>query len=548
MMLQPQNAPMQYDHLFADIDKGSIKIPMFQRDFVWTTTQTASLIDSIIKGFPIGTFIFWKTQEVMRHYRNIGNAHLPDAPQGDAVHYVLDGQQRITALYAVRKGVRITKEGKELDYKAISIDLSQDPDGDEQVVSGEPPDSSPFITVYRLLNGTFAELVREYPDFIDKLDTYRNRLTGYNFPTIIINEYPLDIACEVFARINTGGTELTLFEIMVAKTYDQGRDFDLAREYDWLIDNKGAEKDLEDAKYDTVPASTVLHCIAAHLSGQLRARDILRLDKDKFIDAWPVVKNGIFAAVDFIRTHLRIPVSRLMPYHALLVPFSYFFIRKDSERPSPTQNQLLTQYFFWAALSQRFTSGVEGKLVRDLARMNRILTEEQPDYRGEELRLTVDDLKRRWFSSGNAACLAILCLYAYHEPKSFASNAQVKLDNSWLKVASSKNYHHFFPKSCLKKAGVDDNLANSILNITLVDDYLNKRKIGAKWPSAYMREFQESNPQLEDTMKTHLIEDMGASGIWEDDYERFLDMRGQRVLAELKERLGAQCLQTDDGE
>ena len=56
-------------------------------------------------------------------------------------------------------------------------------------------------------------------------------------------EYPIDIACEVFTRINTGGTNLSLFEIMVAK-HTISIEFDLAREYDWLIDNNGAEKGL----------------------------------------------------------------------------------------------------------------------------------------------------------------------------------------------------------------------------------------------------------------------------------------------------------------
>ena len=48
-MLQPTTEPRQYDHLFSDIDCGRIKIPKFQRDFVWTTVQTAKLLDSIIK-------------------------------------------------------------------------------------------------------------------------------------------------------------------------------------------------------------------------------------------------------------------------------------------------------------------------------------------------------------------------------------------------------------------------------------------------------------------------------------------------------------------
>jgi len=110
-MLQPQNVTMKYEPLFVQIDTGKMKIPKFQREFVWTDDQTAKLLDSMIKGFPIGTFIFWKTREQMRHFRNIGNVALPEIPPGDAALYVLDGQQRITSLYAVRKGVRITRDG-----------------------------------------------------------------------------------------------------------------------------------------------------------------------------------------------------------------------------------------------------------------------------------------------------------------------------------------------------------------------------------------------------------------------------------------------------
>ncbi len=72
-MLQPENQNKKYERLFIEIHDGQIKIPNFQRSFVWDKLQTAKLIDSIIKGFPIGTFILWKTREEMRHYKSIGN-------------------------------------------------------------------------------------------------------------------------------------------------------------------------------------------------------------------------------------------------------------------------------------------------------------------------------------------------------------------------------------------------------------------------------------------------------------------------------------------
>lgn len=537
-MFQPENLPMKYDSLFAGVDNGTIKIPKFQREFVWGKQQTAKLIDSIIKGFPIGTFIFWKTREELRHFKNIGNAKLPSPPRGDSVRYVLDGQQRITSLYAVRKGLIITKEGREIDYKDITINLTLDPDDDETVIVTEPLQQARFITVYKLLNGRLPEFMDEYSrEELDKIDIYQRRLTGYDFSTIVISDYPLDIACEVFTRINTAGTELTLFEIMVAKTYDEKKKFDFANEYDKLVDSNGSEKDLEDADYETIPTSTVLQCVSAQLCKQIRRKDILKLNKNKFIKEWPIVKNGIFHAVDYFRNHLRIPVSRLLPYPALLVPFTYFFIRNRGECPTRIQNKLLVQYFWWASLSNRFTSGAEGKIAADIKRMDRILKEREPNYKGEEYEITIDDLQWCWFSAGDAFCKAIICLFAYFQPKSFDSDSLVTLDNSWLKQANSKNYHHFFPKSYLKKMGWENREANCILNITLVNADLNKRKIRAKSPSKYMKQFKRSNSNLNETMKSHLINDLDAFGVWADDYKTFIEKRGKKVLKELQKRL-----------
>ena len=96
--LQPKPDSKRYADLISDIQKGIIKIPKFQRDFVWSIDKTAQLLDSILKGYPIGTFILWQTDERMNDVKNIGNQEIPDAPDGAKVQYVLDGQQRIDVL------------------------------------------------------------------------------------------------------------------------------------------------------------------------------------------------------------------------------------------------------------------------------------------------------------------------------------------------------------------------------------------------------------------------------------------------------------------
>ncbi len=79
----------QYTHLIADIEHGNIKVPQFQRDFVWEISKSAKLIDSVVKGYPIGEFILWKTNEQLRSIRNIGRLNFPEKA-GENIEYVLD--------------------------------------------------------------------------------------------------------------------------------------------------------------------------------------------------------------------------------------------------------------------------------------------------------------------------------------------------------------------------------------------------------------------------------------------------------------------------
>lgn len=537
--MQPQPQSKKYEVLFTGIDSGQIKIPMFQRDFVWGKEQSARLIDSIIKGYPIGTFILWKTREELRAFKNIGNINLPEAPKGDAVQYILDGQQRITSLYAVRKGIRITRDGEEIDYKQISIDLDQDPNENDQIVFIDPPEKNTSISVYKLLTGKVSDFAKNYGHHLERIDEYRTRLMGYDFSTVVIEDYPIDIACDIFTRINTGGTELTLFEIMVAKTYDNAKNYDLSKEYEKLVTNNGGnKKNLTDANFETIPSSTVLQCVAACMVGQIRRKDILKIKKEKFVEVWPQVITSLYEAVDYMRTNLRVRVSQLLPYNSLLIPLTYFFYKNKNRKPTVKQSKMLSQYFWWVALGNRFSSGVETKMAQDLARIDKILGKEVPSYRGEKVEITLDDLKTKWFSTGDAFCKAILCLYAYHSPKSFGDyDRQVELDNSWLKQTNSKNYHHFFPKSYLKNQGIPDWQSNTILNITIVDDHLNKREIGANPPAKYMKKFLKENKKLNKTMETHLIGDLDEFGVWNNDYDAFLTERGKLVVKLLKQRL-----------
>ena len=77
------------------------RVSAFQREYVWTPDQVAFLLDSLFKGFPIGTVFLWKTDERLKIERKLGRYSLPEPKKDYPVNYVLDGQQRLTSLFSV---------------------------------------------------------------------------------------------------------------------------------------------------------------------------------------------------------------------------------------------------------------------------------------------------------------------------------------------------------------------------------------------------------------------------------------------------------------
>lgn len=534
-----ENIPVKYSDLISEIETGQVKIPQFQRKFVWGINDSAKLLDSILKGYPIGTFIYWRTNERLRSVRNLGNIILPEPKHGEYVNYVLDGQQRLTSLYAALKGIKILNEDKkELDYSQIFIDLKAI--GDEPIVITETTGKTEFdfIKVTDLMEGDFT-LLGNYPsDLHPLLKKYTKIIQSYNFSVINLKNAAIDVATEVFTRLNVGGKSLTLFEIMVAKTYhvfpadedDQNSEestFDLDEKYEEL------KTELAMSQYNTIPSATVLQVVSILLEKDCTRKQILALDKMKFIEMWDEAIDCIKRSVDYFRSY-GIVVSRILPYNALIVPFSYFF-HKQKQNPTGEIKKRLEDFFWRVSLGFRYSSAVEGKLVQDIDKIDKIIAGELPKY---EWAVKVDKEyieANGWFSTGKSFIKAILCLYAKQKPKSFDNHLDVIIDNSWLKIAASKNYHHFFPKSWLKKnyKELDYYHVNHIVNITIVDDFLNKRTIKAKSPANYMKDFFKKNEDIQNTMKSHFI-DLEKDGIWDNDYEIFYDNRLQRITKSLQ--------------
>ena len=375
---------------------GRSRFLQFQRDFVWSIQKSAALIDSIVKGYPVGTFIFWVTKERLRYVRDIGSESLPPPKEGETAAYVLDGQQRITSLYATLKGLPVVRElGHTDDFSQVWIDL--DATEDEQIVVSDVGTKSAksYIRLTDLLYGGLRSLAAYDRAYHEKLEEYKRRIEGYDFPVIEVRDVLIDVATEIFTRINVGGTPLTLFEIMVAKTYDEARNFDLTQKFDELVER------LQTVNYETISDAIVLQLISLILNKECKKQVILKIGRDEFIDTWPSAIAALEQAVEYFRNRYGIPVSALLPYNALLVPFAYYFFHHP-DNPSTTQRKYLEDFFWRVSLGGRYSSSVDSKLAQDIRRVDTILEDRSPDY---DWGIDVSPgfiLENGWFNTGRS--------------------------------------------------------------------------------------------------------------------------------------------------
>ena len=527
-MQQPQPGSQALSSIVYEIERGSVKVPQFQRDFVWSKVKSARLLDSLLKGFPIGTFILWKTDEELRSIRNLGGVDLPPTPKGDSVQYVLDGQQRLTSLFATLKGLTVERTGRTEHFREMYVDLAADPD--ESLVSTDisQTQSDSCVPFTDLVKKDFDELGVP-AEFRDRVRNYKRIIDSYQCSVIVVPEAKIDTATEIFTRINVTGKPLSVFEIMVAKTFDHDKNFDLAEKTNCLIE------DLADHDYGTLPDIVFLQVASVIMTKECKKQDILQLNKQKFIETWPTTEDAIRSAVDYFRSSLLVPVSQLLPYKALLVPIAYFFAKHPAP-PTGEMHDRLRDFFWRVSLSGRYSYSLETRLAQDIHMIDDILEGKQPVY-DYPVRPTKEFVEYNGaFNAGRSFIKAVLCCLAGRSPRSFKNNAQVFVNNDWLKRANSKNYHHFFPKASFKGEHANDDRINHIANITIVDDYLNKREIRSKKPSVYIKEFQKKNTNIQQALRTHLIS-MDQAGVLDDDYDKFFNYRCRAIGRELAKNL-----------
>ena len=332
---------------------GTLKVPQFQREFVWDLKKSVALLDSLLKEYPIGAFIFWNTDKEFRSVRNIGSIEFKGKEKEKNVDYVIDGQQRITSLYAILEGETIKAKNKETDYRDVYIDLEANvEEGDDIVIRAKDKkeDSLHRYISLHILNGTHYQFLASFPsEKQDKIETYKNIISSFSIPVAKLPENTgIEVATEVFTRLNIGGQSLTLFEIMAAKVYDETENFDLKEKYDELCSQ------LEEENFNTIPAEVVLRVISIFIEKNCKTKTILNLEKKAFIRNWDEAIKCIKRSIDYFRSHFGIKFSQLLPYNFLIISFAYFFKKYGNKAPTGDIQRYLSDFFWRCSVGERY--------------------------------------------------------------------------------------------------------------------------------------------------------------------------------------------------
>ena len=213
-MATPTGANPTINEIVKCITDGEYRIPRFQRDFVWDIKKSASLLDSIFKGFPISSVILWKTKNELTEIRNLGGIKIPGRDTGRYTSYIIDGQQRLTSLYFALLGL---KTGSGSDFSEMCLSLVAEK-GEQIVFEALPKDADPddYVNLKSLFNAT--ALAGSHPE---KRLQYYQILLQYKISVIEIDDdsLALEDVIEIFERLNLGGKKLNLFSIIAARSY-----------------------------------------------------------------------------------------------------------------------------------------------------------------------------------------------------------------------------------------------------------------------------------------------------------------------------------------
>mgnify|MGYP006289293735 FL=1 len=557
--------------LIGDIDLGKIGLPDLQRPFVWPNVNVRNLFDSLYKGYPAGFLLFWDTG-AEGELKGIGTKNAKAVPR----LAIVDGQQRLTSLYAVIKGEEVVRK----NFKKERIRIAFNPLTERFAVADAAIDKDKsFIPDISELWKPGANVFTIAKDFLDRLSAVRevsdadmlkiqnsighlHGLTNQYSFTALTLAATADGAtvADVFVRINGEGKKLNQSDFimtLMSVYWDEGR----------------AELEAFAAAATTPSdgqASPFNHFIKPSPDQMLRVTIGLALKRARLENVYNALRGrdaktgleypekrdeqfarmqvGQSAALNLANWHHFLSSLTLAGYRgekmissetAIIYSYVLYLIGiQDYKIDKSTMRQVIAEFFFMAALTGRYTNSPETRFEADLA-----LVRELPD--GEAYIHKLREICATTLTSDfwSITLPSQLATSASQSPSLFAYNASlIKLDADALyspvKISSlvdpvikgtktALERHHLFPRGYLEEIGVKDlKKINQIANFASVEWPENIR-IGKQPPSEYVPpiDAELSAEKREQLYFWHALPHLW----WELPYEEFLIQRREKM-------------------
>lgn len=461
---------------------GEIRIPAFQRDWVWTPQQVSFLLDSIYKNFPIGTVFLWKTNTRLDSEKELGNFTIPEPRKEHPVYYVLDGQQRLTSLFSVFQ----TELSPSNNYEWLDIYFDFDASDDiqeskfvalannEVVVNNHFPMSVIFDA--RKFFTEINELPQDKQDIILKV---QQMFQEYSLPTQEFETDSKESIAIVFERINRAGTPLNTYQLLTAWSWSA--DFDLQEEFTELSEelrpfgfgNLAQDKDLQ------------LKCCSGIIRGETSPSVIMSLTGEEVRVNFDKVRSGIKGAIEFLKDQLKVHSLDWLPYPSMIVSLSSFFAtdRVSGMPYNDNQRKQLVRWFWKSNFSRRYNSAIQDRHKQDISLMKELVLNDSASIAEFACSIESQYFSDSAFNVGTVNTKTFVLMLANNDPKSFISGGNVRLGDV-LKTVNRNEFHHIFPKKYLERLGINKKRINCVANFCFINNADNQ-KIKDKDPNVY---------------------------------------------------------------
>jgi hypothetical protein len=360
------------EQVLGDISSGTLRVPRFQRPFVWRPEQMRSLFDSIERGYPIGSLLVWETTEEVPSLDRIADIEIPPAPSSRAVAYLLDGHQRMSTLFGCLWRRPDGREpGPDQAWKWRIYRVLGWPDGDRfqhwkrpGELTDPPTHHLPLSAILRTMDflAFSRRLEADVADptaLIEEAEEVAQRIKSTQIALVWLKGGDLRHTVEAFSRVNTTGQMMNPDQMVSALTY-RGEGESLADRIESIREGLGP------AGYGQITPITVFRSFLA-VAGEedvLATRwealaERVRGQMEVSVDN---TEQALGLAVRFLREKVRVPMARLVPYQSQVMLLAAFF----HYCPEPSNRQLRElERWFWGTSWSGYFAGANTTDVRN---------------------------------------------------------------------------------------------------------------------------------------------------------------------------------------